>query len=57
MMEIIFAGIFLAVMGVIATVMIVREDRRYRLVKDDGFVWNTEIQKRLEAKDGKKLQH
>jgi len=55
MTEIICAGIFLAVMAVIAAVLIIREDRKYKLVKDDGFVWNTTIQKRLEEENGKAL--
>ena len=58
MREIIFAGVFLAVMAVIAAVLIIREDRKYKLVKDDGFVWNTQIEKRMkEENHGKKLQH
>jgi len=41
-------AITLAVLGTIVTVMIVKEKRRKSLAKDDGFVWNTTIEKRME---------
>lgn len=48
MSEVIAIAVTLAVMAVIVTVRIIKEKRRHSLSKDDGFVWNTTIEKRLE---------
>lgn len=50
--QIIGVGITLAIMSVIGTRMLINEKRRNSLFPDDGIVWNTEIQKRLE-REGK----
>lgn len=49
MNETIAIAVTLAVFGIITIVRIIKEKRRHSLTKDDGFVWNTEIEKRLES--------
>lgn len=48
MAEIIGVAIFIGVAGVVATILLVQTDRKTRLFEDDGFVWNVEIEKRME---------
>jgi len=53
MSEVIAIAITLAVMAIITVVRIIRERKRRSLSKDDGFVWNTTIEKRLEEENKK----
>lgn len=46
-----FIATSLAVLGTVMGVVLYREHKRKSLSKDDGFVWNTTIEKRLEEEN------
>ena len=51
------AAIVLAVTALVAGILLVKERKRKRLFKDDGFVWNTAIEKRMkEESNGKRTR-
>ena len=47
MREIILTAIVMALVGGLTAWVLVADKRRHSLFPDDGFVWNTEIEKRM----------
>ena len=51
MLEVYLIATTLAVLAIVAILTIVKEHRRKGLSPDDGFVWNTAIEKRMSEED------
>ena len=49
--QVIAIAVTLALLGTIMAVLLVKDHRRKSLCKDDGFVWNTTIEKRMSEED------
>lgn len=50
MCQIIFIGLFVAGLALSCSIAMIRERNRHKLFPDNGIVWNTAIQERLEKK-------
>ena len=51
MAEVICIALVLAIMALICAAMIAKDKKRKSLAEDDGIVWNTQIEKRMDGKN------